>query len=409
MKRPYLLYLLAVVLPSAMTIAAGVRSADHSWEAVRRQSESRAARTALSAFHQDLGAEASALQESVRPTVVTDSSDALHARALAGESANGLVPTSQGIEVRVALPPLPGDPPGTVRQAAGPLPSSAIAVGRTAGYRTALYLGGRRWMATEPPPGPEYLDTATLQALTRSTEGVPVPTDTVEGTLVTLPRGAGSPAIAVLVAPHSVPPSPLAGTLLLVMGLLLVFASLAGWILLTGAPRATGRVTVVLLALVPALSAWGFLIHGDRLFHLAMEDAGRKDLARALAAVRVRGVADDPVAVHALSGFHAYRVREGRVEAASREGSAEAVAALPAPPPSFTSTGKVLTPEGTVRYVALRLPAGGFTVAVAPPTGALHDVYGTPARRAGVALAGWLLLVAAVLVGRRREASSLSA
>lgn len=404
MKRPYVVYLLAVVIPSALTIAAGVRVADAAWGDVRRQSESRAARTALSAFQQDLGALASSLQDEALPTAVGDSSDVLLARALAGETANGLVPTAAGMEVRVALPPLPGDPDGTVRTAAGPLPSSAIAAGRTAGYRTALYLNGHRGMATDPPPGPERLETSTLRELARSTQGVRLPVDGGEGTLAALAGEEPTPAIAVLVTSPAPHPPPLAASLLLVTGLLLTFACLAGWIVLTGKPRGSGPLTVFLLCLVPALTAWGLFVHQDRLFHQVVEDAGKKDLARALAVARAQGTVGDPAAVHALTGFHAYRVREGIVEAASQaeESEARAVAALRAPPPSFTSTGRLRMPGGGPLYVALRLPGGGFIAAVSPPGHTFRDRHAARVRALGMGLAGWLLLVGvAVALGRR--------
>ena len=110
--------------------------------------------------------------------------------------------------------------------------------------------------------------------------------------------------------------------------------------------------------------------------------------------------------VHGLTGFHAYRVLDGRVVAASLEGPAEAVGALPAPPPSFTSTGSVLTPEGEASYVALRLPEGGFIVAAAVPTEERMAAFRRVAARAAAALGGWLLLVAAVLGVRRPRVSS---
>lgn len=404
MKRPYLVYLVAVVVPSALTMAAGLRVADTAWGNVRRHSESRAARTALSALQQDLGTLASSLPAEALPTAVEDSSDVLLARALAGERANGLVPTAAGVEVRVALPPLPGDPPGTVRTASGPLPTSAIAAGRTAGYRTALYLNGQRWMATPPPPGPERLETSTLRELARSPGGVAVPVDEGEGTLVALDGGGAAPAIAVLVAAPSPAPPALGASLLLVLGLLLTFACLAGWIVLTGRPRSSGPLTVFLLCLVPALTAWGLLVHQDRVYRGVVEDAEKRDLARALAVARTHGAVEDPAVVHALTGFHAYRVREGVVEAASRTHDAEAsaVMALRAPPPSFTSTGRLRMPGGGPLYVALRLPGGAFLAAVSPSDDTFRKEHAARVRALAMGLAGWLLLVGAVVaLGRR--------
>ena len=51
MRRPYLIYLLAVVLPSFLTVAAGLSLAGWGWVSLRHASETR---TALSADGIDL-------------------------------------------------------------------------------------------------------------------------------------------------------------------------------------------------------------------------------------------------------------------------------------------------------------------------------------------------------------------
>jgi len=190
------------------------------------------------------------------------------------------------------------------------------------------------------------------------------------------------------------------------MALLLVFACLAGWIQLAGDPPRRTTISVILLALVPALTAWGFLVHGGRLVHDAMADATRRDLARALSAARVTNQTGDPAAIRQLSGFHAFLVRNGQVESGTLAGDLTAVAGLPAPPPSFTTTGTVRTPEGAVTYVALRLPGGRVAVATAPPPTGMRKAFDRRARLLGVALAGWLLLLGGVLWRRRPTVSS---
>jgi len=175
---------------------------------------------------------------------------------------------------------------------------------------------------------------------------------------------------------------------------------------LTGEPGPPTLGSLALLSLVPALTAWGFLVHGGRLFDETLEDAARKNLTRALSVARARDPAGDPAAFFDLSGFHAFRVREGRVEAASLPGDAAAVAALPAPPPSFTSTGRVHTPEGESTYVALRLPQGGFLVATAAPDPELGGAYRRRVLPLGWSLAAWLLLLGGFLARRRRPVSS---
>lgn len=408
MRRPYLVYILTVVIPSAATIAAGTHLADNVWRDVRVHSEARAARMALLTLEHDLGATVAALTREATPTPVSDSTGALEARALAGDTANGLALGADGMEVRVALPAEPGDDPGTIRAAAAPLPTSAVQVGRTAGFRTALYLSGQRWVATTPPPGPESLPEPVMQAVARTSLGVPVDPEGEGGTLLALGGGSpgANPAFAVLAASNDALTGPLPIPLLMVMALLLLFAALAGWIQLTGGGGRATRSSLVLVSLVPALTAWGFLVHGSRLFHEALEGEERRDLTRALAVARVRDLASDPTAIHELSGFHAYRVVDGAVTAASLAGPTEGVARLPAPPPSFTSTGQVRTGEGLVSYVALRIPGSGFTVVTSPGPAELEERYDRQGTRLGLILAGWLLVVGLALTGRRRPVSA---
>lgn len=407
MKRPYLTYLVAVVIPSVVTVVGGAQAMRSAWTDVREHSERGAATMALAAFQHDLGAAVAELTETATPQPV-DPTDPVAARAAAGDTASGLVPGDPDVDVRVALPREPQDPEGTVRVASAPIPTSAIQVGRAAGYRTALYLHGRRWLATTPPPGPDTLDDASMAALTRAPEGAALLSgDDYEGALVAVPTGPGGPpALAVLVESPDPTPLPLPIPLLLVMGLLFLFACLAGWIQLTGEPRRATLYSVVLVSLVPTLTAWGFLVQGDRLFHEALEDAERRDLTRALAVARMRDVAQDPATVYDLSGYHSYLIRNGRVEAASLPGDHPEAAALPAPPPSFTSTGKLRTPEGEVTYVALRLPTGGFVAVTAPPDHDLEEAYGLRARSLALALAGWLVLLGGALGVARIRVSS---
>jgi hypothetical protein len=322
-RRPFLAYLLAVVIPAALTATAGAVLARGAWQELGETSQRRVGRMALRALEADLAAEHS-------PT------------------------TAQ--------------------------------VGRVTGYRTALYLGGRSTVSTDPAPPPEGVDGALL----------------VSGEST----GDSTSAYAVVVAPSEPPGPPLPLPLLLVTGLLLLFASLAGWIQLAGEPREGRILSILLLSALPALTAWGFLIQADRLYREAADEAERRDLARALAVARLRDVAGEPAAVHRLTGFRAWRVRGGAVAAASVDGPADAVAALPVPPPSFTSTGTVATPEGDASYVALRLPDGGFTVAAVVPSPERTGRFSNNAAWAAAALAAWLLLAGAVTAAGKVRVSS---
>ena len=339
MRRPYLLYLLAVVLPAALTVVAGALLAEAAWTQLRRTSQVRVGSMALAAFRRDAEAR------------------------------------------------------------------SVAQVGHAAGYRTALYVDGRRDVATEPAPGPETLAADRLDALGAAPDGVPWADAEGEGMLVgTSGRNGGEGRVAVLVTAPRPPGTAIPLPRLLVSALLLVFAALAGWIQLTGHPGGARPGSSLLVALVPALTAWGSLVQGDRLYREAATDADRRDLTRALAVARVRGVTSQPVLVHGVTGFHAYRVDHGKVLDASLPGDAPAVAALPSPPSSFTTAGRVRIAEGEASYVALRLPEGGFAVAVSVPSAERRTAYGRGAAWLGGGLAAWLALVAAFAWRRRSRA-----
>jgi hypothetical protein len=263
---------------------------------------------------------------------------------------------------------------------AAALPPSLPQVGRVTGYRIALHRDGVPAASTELPPPPAGVDGSVL---------------------VEAEQAGGGGSHAVLVAPPEPPGAPLPLPLLLVSGLLLLFAALAGWIQLAGEGTRGRTLSVLLLSALPALTAWGFLVQADRLYREAADRAERRDLTRALAVARLRGVAGDPAAVHRLTGFHAWRVRGGEVADASVEGPAAAVASLPAPPSNFTSTGTVETPAGEARYVALRLAGdAGFTVAAAAPSRERTGRFSRDAAWAAAALAAWLLLAGAAAAGR---------
>jgi len=300
------------------------------------------------------------------------------------------------------------------RQDAGaePAPGTvdpAIQVGQATGYRTALYLDGLRGAATEPPPGPEALSAEQLAALAATPAGVPFADAEGEGTLVAASLSGTADRdgrFAVLVAAPRRGGTAIPLPRLLVSALLLVFAALAGWIQLAGHPPGGARMrTSLLVAMVPALTAWGSLIHADRLYREAAADTERRDLTRALAVARARGVTAQPDLVYGVTGFHAYRVDDGRVLDASLPGDASRVASLPSPPSSFTTAGTVTIPAGQASYVALRLPEGGFTVAVSVPSAARVAAYARRAVWLGGGLALWLALVAAAVWSRRPRAA----
>jgi hypothetical protein len=284
-----------VVLPSGMAIATTLVTAESAWREVSASSHARVARMVLGAFQQELGHATDSLTEAAEPTTSLDPEDPSVTRALSGDTITGIRASGTVPEVFVLTPPRGSDPPGSVRFARAPLqPRSAAVVGRASGYATALYLEGRRWWGTEPPPGP--------QALPR-----PLPTSLDGGSLVAL-GGAGDPQplLAALATPSSPPPRSISLPLLPAFGLLLLFATLAARNQMAGGSgrRSLGRVTsTILLALVPALAAGAFQVQVERLLRERTHQAATTDIAReraAMAALSAPGASSGPVAFAGL-------------------------------------------------------------------------------------------------------------
>jgi hypothetical protein len=194
--------------------------------------------------------------------------------------------------------------------------------------------------------------------------------------------------------------------LLLVVGLLLLFAVSAGWILLTGRPQpgaAGSGVSMVLLSIVPALTAGAFLVQADRLFGERTRQADTRALTRGLSVSSELGVLSSPETVRRLTGYDAALVRGGEVIASTFGEPAPAVGALPAPPASFTSGGSVRTPAGPSSYLALRVDGQSFLVATVPEPHERLDRLGARLHAIGALLVGWLLLVGAATAIRARR------
>lgn len=358
MRRPYSTFLLASLLPSVLGVAASAIVVEQAWTGAALTSQARAGQMAQVVLEQDR-------------------------------------------EVSLVA-----DDPG------GPDPSSSVvrALGM-AGLAAALYVDGHRRDGTvDAPPDPESLDLAVLERLAASPGGLALPAGAgEEGPGLLVPRRAGAggdPSVAVLVGFPADHPPLLPRPLVLVTTLVLAFAAVAGWIQLGGRPPTQAGRWLLLVSLVPVLTASFFVLHTDRLHQEAALAAQRRDLGRALAVARTRDAAGEPRALHALTGYHAFRVRGGTVVAATLDGPAPAVAGLRTPPPNFTSAGRVQTPEGASAYVALRLGEGDFVVATATAPG--PSVGDTRARLRWMVLAlwGWLALASASTLLRRRTVSS---
>lgn len=373
-----------VVAPSAVAIILAVAVAGAAWAELDRTSDERVAAMVLVALDQELARSAAEAVGEALPAPDPDPQDPAVRRALAGDTITGYRASAGALEVVVVL----AGTDSVIRTGTAPVQSTFVdRVSRATGYATSLYVRGTRWTGSPGAPGPEQLAQDTLLMLDGGGLGV------YGGFLSAGPAPAASPPpLAVLVASGQPPQQAVARPVLLVMGLLLLFSALAGWILLARreeAGDAVPRTSMVLLALVPTLATAGLLSHVDRSYADAAWRAASRDLTRGLAVASALDAVGSPRVVRTLTGFHAARVSRGGVESSTFDVDGTAgLATLPAPPPSFTSAGRVDTPEGPSAYVGLRLREGGFTVVTTPyPTGARTGL------RQRLGLVGGLLLL----------------
>jgi hypothetical protein len=163
---------------------------------------------------------------------------------------------------------------------------------------------------------------------------------------------------------------------------------------------------VLVLALVPALTAWGFEIQGQRRFRDVMGEMTVGDLTRGLAVAGARQVTDFPRTVRELTGFDATVIRNGEVRASSLAAPGPAIASIPLPSDSTAASGRVVTSSGPSAYVARRIPDGAMLVLTAPaPASRIEDVERRLAT-IGIALATWLVMAGVFLSLRRRGSGS---
>lgn len=403
MKRPYLTYLLTVVVPAVLALVAGWNLARMSWTELGERSGARVGRMVLASFEQKMGQTVDSLAaEAVPLSGPVDRDLPQVTAALTGDTVAGIQLVDGRLELAVFLPD-PDDANG-VRMASGEVDGSvARTVGRTAGFGAAIYLNGSRWSSTQPPLGPDTISPRMISAAANALPGRGHRLAGYEPAVVLVARDAPSgaaPALTALTQPRNTPDRAVSVEILLVLGLLVLFAVLTGWIQLAR-PRASHRVSVysvVALALVPTLTTFGFLSYLDRHFQEAARTTLQRDLGRGLAVADALDVLAGPGAIRAVTGFHAARVAGGAVQATTLPSGAEALAALPAPPASFTSTGSVAMAEGPALYVARRLDRGGMAVATELLPAAMIDGFTYRAFLVGGGLAVWLMLVGMVLV-----------
>jgi hypothetical protein len=398
MKRPFLTFALAVVLPCGVVMLLAGGAAGRAWDGLAYASQAQVGRMVLASLEQDMGEAVDVLAARATPYADADPGAPAVQRAMEGDTVAGLTRTDTGAELAVVLgtaPSADGTVPG-VRYAAGRLePTAAAQVGRLTGYEAFLYIRGRLWEAGDGTTAPPRLDEPVLLELSRSPGGVRVP-DSHAVLRAQSPQPGAVPAVVALVTPRQAPPPPVAARVVAVLGLLTLFALLAGWIQLARPPGSGGHkvgpVSVAALSLVPALTAALFLVHLTRTFEAAATSATVGDLTRGLAVASARGVTVSPEAVRLLTGFHATLVQSGEVLRSTYSSDPAGIERLPAPPASFTGSGQVVTPEGPSAYAALRRAADTVTVVTAPlPVARTAGFRGTCLGLGGALLA-WLLL-----------------
>jgi len=402
-RRSYLTYIIVALVPSIAAAGTGAAAARRAWADLHVTSSVRVGTMALNALQDDLARSVDSLTATAQPTAV-DTDDPAWVRVSAGDTVTGLRPRSSGVEVMVLLPGEMGDPPGTLRYAGAPLPPTPLIVARATGTRLSLYMNGRRVLATPDLPGPDTLPHETIEALAASPQRLAW--DALAGVALTaLDHPVGlTPSLTALVAPSTRPDAALPPSLLLVAGLLFLFGGLAGWIQLGASEGGhRGRASILVVSLVPVLTSLGFLARTDQLFQRASHAAASRSLARGLAVASALGRSESVADVRSLTGFHATRVRDGEVQQTSLGDPVDGLAALPSPPPSFTTAGAVVTSEGPSVYVALRLPGGDVMVTSMRRADARTAAFRRRLAMIAAVLGAWLLAIGWIAgIGRQR-------
>jgi hypothetical protein len=413
LRRPFLAFMILVVVPCAAAMLLTGRAAEEAAAALRRSADALVARMVLATVEADLDLLAQDLATGALPYPEPDPDLPAVRRALAGDTAVAAYWGAEGAELEVVFADGAESAPAevTILRSIGRLePHSASQVARATGYRAAVYLDGRLWGDAPSLEAPPALDEASLAAGS-GPEGTILPVSPA-GVLLSRPSQAGeSTRLAALVSPGRAAPPAVEFRVAVVLGLLILFSTLAAWIQLAapqGRPRRQAW-TVVALALVPALTSAQFLVHISRGFEATATQALARDLTRGLAVARVRHSASSMADLRELTGFHATLVQRGGIEETTFESNPMEIEDLPSPPRGFTTSGAVETPEGPSLYVAVRTEPDIVLVATAPlPTARIASL-GRHCLEIGAGLFVWLLLVGTVASKQSASASALDA
>jgi hypothetical protein len=401
MKRSFTAFLAVVLLPSGIAMAV-VGGATASAEAkLHHSSAARVARLALGALDQELGRTVDSLLTSAVPLPAPDTTVPAVRRALGGDTVMALDPTASGIDVLVLFQ----DPvqPGTLRFAqSSRVPRVDSLVARRTAFGVTLFVNGTVWGDDTTTVS---LDREVRLAAADATDGI----DFADGVLVAMDPRPGLPAaISVLAEPERQPTSVLSRPVWIVVAVLFLFVLLAGWIHLS-APDPNGNrvrsraVGLALLTAIPLLSVVALAVTAADGFESKERAALSADIIRGVNVADALDMSTSPSLLRQMTGFHAVRVRGGEVLESTFSGPVPAVAALPAPPPSFTASGLVDTPEGPGLYVARRVEPGETLVTIALGADARsRHLRGTLHLTLGL-LVVWLVLAGGWMTGRREN------
>ncbi len=400
LKRPFVSFVFLVVLPTAAAMATCVTISRRAWSDVHRRSHDRVAAIVLAAVDQELARAGSRALDVAAPVPNPDPSDPSVQRALSGDTVRGYRPTQAGVEVLVVVGGRDGGPVRVGSAAVDTLFASRL--GRATGYATAVYGGGRRWAGSGPTAGgPALPDEVSLPG--ESTGAMDMAGGVFRYTADASASTAPAPpsALGALAVPRVQPPDVLARPVALVLGLLLLFSTLAAWIQLTRPPasrqvRTPSHVSFGVLALIPLLATIGLASHLDRRLRSQFDEAGRRDLTRALSAATVQGLTDSPHAVRQLTSFDATLTQRGSLVASTVESPPPALVDLPTPPPSFTSTGTFEVGDGEWIYAGMRHGEGGALVLTTPSERQRLKRFRTTAGLIAGLLVIWVTVVAVV-------------
>jgi len=402
MKRPFLTFMAVVVIPASLAMAVALFVAQGAWEGLAVESGRRTARLAIGSLGQDLGTTVDELMVTAEPLPDIDTTLAAVRAALAGDTVTGLDRGESPLDVFVLFPDT-ASPTGLRFGRSALRPSALESVADPMEARIAFYADEEPWSATEPPPNTPDVDRAMLLGAAAEARGIAVGA----GALVALDPQPGSvPRISALAITADADRPALSGPVRIVLGLVLLFSALAGWILLVegkAGPRSPrrSRTALVSLSLVPALATVALLVQVDRSFmETAMSDLSR-DLTRTVSVVERWGIIGAPASIHDVSGLHAVKIQGGETSSMSLPREEAALLDLPAPPPSFTTSGVVEISSGPHLYVARRVDRTGTVLVLAATPE--EDIQGVRTRMIaiGVVLLTWLAIVSGVVLARR--------